>query len=223
MPQYSRTELLDLMKFNLGRGNGGVMVADELFGDTRLYFLLSQAQTQVYGDLMPIAPWVFVSIPWKMETTDGGITYDIPGWMFGHTEIYANLNGSRPMYASSYGALGCPDEFVFEGSRIRMAGNRPRTFADGPYVRYCGMPADISASRDPDMMPFEARELILWKALELAANVPQAMMDSQPWKTLYDTSLQRWMLLFRTSLSAPQEGNARTAWSWQLSLSMYNQ
>jgi hypothetical protein len=218
---WTTTAMVDRMLLYLGRGNGGSMVADELFTLPRCQTLLADAQEQVYGEFMPIAPWAFVSIPWKMSSPDGGRTYEIPGWMYGHAEIYAQESGGRALYGCSYGDRA--GDFVFEGSRIRMPGNVPRQFADGPYVRSAWMPGRISDSRAPDLMPDEARELILWKAMVLATGIAAAMIDSAPWEKRYAEAKERWQLLFKTALSAPQAGNARTAWSWQLSLSQFNQ
>lgn len=219
MAGWDTVDLFAKFKLYLGRGNGGVMVADELFTDQRMYELLADAQEQVYGDLAPRVPWVFVSIPTLMETFDGGVTYEIPKWMFGHAEIYATEKGGRQLYATNYGDYANPDGFVFEGFRIRMPGNQPRQFAAGPWARYVGHPGRISATRQPDMYPDQARELILWKALELGAGISQAMMDPAPWAAKYKEARIRWLELFKTAYSAPQGAEDRRAWSWQLSLS----
>lgn len=206
----------------LGRGNGGVMAYDELWTEDRTFDVLADAQETVYTELMPYVPNVFVSEPTRLTTSDGGITYDFASYPFGHVEIYAQDSGARELHAASYGTFGCADVFVFEGDRIRMVGNQPRTFSAGPYARYSGYPLRLTADQEPMLDPPPARELILWKALELAALVNGAQYDEKPFTQKYEQAKARWLLNWKTQKSARQHGNRTAEGRWWLTLSRYN-
>lgn len=198
MSGWSSADLLERMQLYLGRGNGGVMDADELWTATRLYQFLADAQETVYGELAPVAPHAFIGAPQQLVTADAGVTYTYPdgAYPFGHVEVYAQETGGRTLYATTYGNAG--GDFVFEGALIRTPGNRSRTYRTGPWARYTAFPTRLSASVEPSLSPPPARELILFKALEHAAEVSAGALDPLPWATKYQQARQRWVTLWQT-------------------------
>lgn len=218
---WDSSELMAKFLFNLGRGNGGQMTYDELFTEPRSWELLADGQEGVYTDHAPRASHVFVGVPTLLTSSDGGVTYPLAEWPMGHMEVYAVESGGRELRGSSYGDLS--GGFVFEGNKLRMPGNRPRTFASGPYARYSGYPQRLSASQEPTLMPYPARELILYKALVLAADVPGSGLDPAKWVQRYAEASKRHLINWCTQLSAPQQGNRRSAPAhWSTYLSEFN-
>ena len=218
MSGWTTADLKDRFQDYLGRGVGGVMAEDELWTAARIYRTLADAQEAVYHDLAPIAPHAFVGAPVLLTSSDGGRTYTFGAdvYPFGHVEVYAQEAGSRPLYATSYDDAG--GDFVIEGGTIRAPGNRVRTYASGPYARFTQFPARISASQEPTLSPPPARELILWKALELANDLPHGQMDPAPWRERYAEARARWVRSWQTQfnhMGTPAGGMPTAAW-WEL-------
>jgi len=189
----------------MGRGNGGVMDADELWTDTRAYLWLADAQEAVFADLAPMAPHAFVGVPTLLTSSDGGVTYTFgSSYPFAHVEVYAQESGGRALLASNYGTVG--GDFVIEGNTIRAPGNRTRTYSTGPYARFTTFPTRMSASQDPSISPEPARELILWKALENATEVSSGAMDATVWSAKYADAKRRWIVVWQTQYQSA--GNA---------------
>ena len=198
MSTWTSAQLYDRFLLYLGRGNGGVMDADELWTSARAYTWLADAQESVYADLAPRAPGAFVSAPVQLTSADSGVTftYGTNVYPFGHVEVYARERAGRELFASSYGNAG--GDFVIEGGRIRTPGNRARTYASGPWARFTAFPAAISASVEPSLEPPQARELILFKALENAADVSAGMMDASVWSAKYEAARKKWLVVWQT-------------------------
>lgn len=217
---WDSSELKARFLLYAGRGNGGQMQYDELWTATRVWEVLADAQEDVYADLVPRVPHVFVGVPVLLTSSDGGVTYDFADWPNGHMEVYAVENGGRELRGSSYGDLA--GDFVFEGNKLRSPGNRVRTYANGPWARYSGFPQRLSASQEPTLMPYAARELILYKALVKAADVPAAMFDGAPWEKRYTEALKRHLINWQTQQAAPQAGNRSQSAHWSTYLSAFN-
>lgn len=168
---------------------------DDAFPDAKIYRLLSQAQRQVYSDIAALFPRMLMGAPHAMETTDGGLTYHstiddadgTPIYPFGHAEVYVRVGGydGQELYGASYGS-GWGD-VVFEGNRVRIPQAWARTFPGTLYLRCVQMPVDISASSEPSLQPPFLRDLIVYRALVLAAKVG-AERDERPWEEMYQTA-----------------------------------
>jgi len=215
MAGWDSADLYDRFLLYLGRGNGGVMDADELWTSARSYRALADAQEVVYSDVAPICPQAFVQAPVQLVTTDGGVTYTYPGsaYPIAHTEVYAQETGGRQLYATSYGTWG--GDFVIEGATIRTPGNRVRTYSSGPYARYAALPSRISSTVEPTLQPEPARELILFRALADAADVSAGMMDNSPWISRYVEARKRWITVWQTQYrhqGTPSRGVASSPW-----------
>lgn len=196
---WTSPDLLARFYRYLGRGNGGTFGPDELWTESRAYETLSDAYEQVVTDCAPVAPAAFMGAPVQLVTADGGVTFTWPdgAYPLGHAEVYARLSGNRELYASTYSS-GNRDEFVIEGATIRTPGNRVHAYAAGPYGRAVFMPARLDASTNPTLAPDGARELILWRALAMAAEVANGELDPAPWERKYTEARDRWFRVWAT-------------------------
>lgn len=219
---WTSSGLRDRFLTYLGRGVGGVMDADELWTDARVYQWLADAQETVFSDLAPLAPHAFVGAPVQLTSPDGGQTYTFgSAYPFGHVEVYAQETGGRMLYATTYGNSG--GDFVIEGATIRTPGNRTRTYQTGPWARFTSFPTRLSSTVEPTIQPLPARELILWKALETAAEVSNGSMDPTPWATKYAEAKRRWTILWQTQYqSAGQQALTMPNGPWWLNLDAFN-
>lgn len=219
---WATADLVRKFQRILARGNGGALLEnDELWAPDDIDSCLSDAQEEVFGEMIPRVPLAFVGAPVLLTTSDGGITYDFPSYPFGHVEVYAKLANGRELVPTKFNAWG---DFLLEGAKIRTPGNRPRQYSGGPYARYCGLPtARISASDEPQLFPAAARELILYRAVILACDVWGATLDKKPFQEKYAESRLRWLTLWKTQ-SARQSGGGHSIVDgrWWLTLSQYN-
>lgn len=223
MSGWTSGDLYDRFQDYLGRGVAGVMQADELWTDARIYRTLADAQEAVYNDLAPIAPHAFVGAPVPLTSPDGGVTFTFGSGVYpmGHVEVYAQESGARTLYATTYDNLG--GDFVIEGGVIRTPGNRARTYTSGPWARFTQFPARLSATQEPTLTPPPARELILWKALEMAAELPHGQMDPTPWRERYSEARRRWVTTWQTQFNhAGTAAGNPTPDAWWLSLDAAN-
>lgn len=151
------------------------------------YRLLTLAQRQVFDELAPRFPRLFIGAPVQMVTTDSGLTYHISGSdadsnaivPFAHAEVYAESSGSV-LYGSSFDGSG---DVVFEGSQIRMPNAVARTFTTGPLIRYAAKPETLNASTQPTV-PGPVRDLIVPRALVLWCARGGAR-DPKPYQDMY--------------------------------------
>lgn len=217
MSGWTASDLKERFQLYLGRGNGGVLDADELWTDARIYLLLADAQEAVYADLAPFAPHAFVGVPVLLTSSDGGVTYTFPAYPIAHVEVFAQEAGGRQLFATSYGNRA--GDFVIEGSVLRAPGNVARTYASGPWARFSRFPDRIDAATDPAIEPEPARELVLWKALETAAEVANGALDATVWQDKYAQARQRWLTVWRTQ---HQYGLAGWSGPWWLTLDAMN-
>jgi hypothetical protein len=217
---WDSADLLDRFQLSLGRGTGGNMEADELWTDARAYRVLADAQEAVYTDLAPRVPGAFMSAPAQLTSSDGGVTYTFASYPFGHVEVYAQELGGRVLTASTYDDP--TGDFVIQGQTIRTPGNRARTYASGPWARYVSMPVRISASEEPSVQPESARELILWKALDMATDVAMGAMDPTPWRERYADARMRWLITWQTQYATQTQPGRGRGPSWWLAMDAWN-
>ncbi len=168
---------------------------DAAWPDATVYRFLSRAQQQVYADITAIFPRLLMGAPHAMETTDGGYTYHStvddtdgnPIYPFGAAEVYVRSGDydTRELYGSTYGRYD--GDVVFEGNKVRIPQHRVGSFSGTLYLRCVQMPESISASSEPTLQPPFLRELILYRALVLAANAG-AQRDPAPYEELYKSA-----------------------------------
>ena len=213
---WTTSDLTERFLLYLGRGNGGAFGPDELWTTARVHLILSDAYEQVVGDMAPRAPEQFMGAPVQLLTSDRRVyTFPNGDYPFGHVEVYARESGGRELYVSTYGDTS--GDFVVEGAQIRVVGNRQRTYQVGPIARYVAMPARLSDSQNPTLQPESARELILWRALILAAEVSNGEMDPTPWMSKYADARERWLTVWATQYATRGQaarGQLPVVW-WQ--------
>lgn len=126
--------------------------------DPQWYRLLSDAQVYWHGQFATHFPWVLYSAPTLLVSPDGGVTYDMPaGINPSKVEVYDAIGG-RLLIPGAYWSMGA--DYVWEGKKIRMPRGVPRSFGDGPYVRYIAAPVSITAAVQPVLLPDWARILL---------------------------------------------------------------
>lgn len=175
---------------------------DELVTDAFVYALLTEAQTEVLAEIATLAPLAQMGAPVLLTTTDSGVTYTFGTDANGHAvfplacEVYGTVEG-RELRACSWLSWG---DFVIEGDKIRMPGNRALTFDDGPYARFVRADASISASIEPILKPAPARILLVYKALIAFAAVG-GLRDPSPWEEKYVAAWKTWLTAMRTQFA----------------------
>lgn len=156
MADLDAADLLARLKATLQRPT-----TDDATTDAQLYTLLSNAQRKVLQMMAAHVPWVNYAAPEKLTTADSGATYTFAYYPLGHAEIRESRTGALlqpvPEWSNLWG-------YVQEGQTIRWPNGQTRTFADGPYARYCREPDVISGSVAPILKPDYARLGIVYEA-----------------------------------------------------------
>ena len=191
--------------------------SDELVTPTLVYALLSEAQTEILGELATLAPASQMGAPVLMTSADGGVTYTFGTDADGNDvfplacEIYAEIDG-REWRACSWTSWG---DFVPEGNKVRMPGNVAQTITNGPYARFVAANASITSVIQPVLNPPAARMLIVYKALVKFAAIG-AIRDPKAWQDEYDKAWKTWVTALRTqfadSAGVANEGLTRASW-----------
>jgi hypothetical protein len=148
------------------------------------YDLLSEGQDFWVRRIASVYPEALYGAPVKLTTADLGYTYtfglDADGmaiFPIGHVEIRASRTGNVLIPGTDWQN----NDFVLEGSKIRMPNGRQRTFTDGPYARFVAPPTNISAAVQPVINPPQARILIVLRAvITWATN--GGLRDPSPWE-----------------------------------------
>ncbi len=175
---------------------------DELVTSPFVYALLTEAQTEVLGELAALAPLSQMGAPVLLTSADGGVTYTFGTDANGHAifplacEVYGTVNG-RELKACSWTSWG---DFVVEGDKIRMPGNVAQTFDSGPYARFVRADASISDSIEPILKPAPARILLVYKALLKFAAIG-GLRDPAPWQEGYDRAWKTWLPAIRAQFA----------------------
>jgi len=143
--------------------------------DASWYSFLTEAQSDVFSDLFTRHPYLQYSAPVLMYSLDDGATYvfgvdaaaDLIRPM-GQTQIYASLKDIP------YNPLRVGEDYMIEGSLIRIPSARYRSFkSGGPYARFVAMPdTALDATHNSPLYPKHARMMLVWKALEYWAARP---------------------------------------------------
>lgn len=143
----------------------------------RAWQFLTDAQFRVAYQISQHIPWTNYAAPELLETADAGVgaLWKLPEdgasrqkeWM-GRIEVYDRLTDPPLGQGQFYDE--CAD-YCLEGPySIRLVQNRTRTWSGGaPYVRYMKKPGVIDTSRDPEILPKDARAVVvLWAAARWA-------------------------------------------------------
>lgn len=204
--RYSSADLVAMCKEKAGRPT-----VDAQMDDAAWYRLLTEAQDALVGEIAARVPSALAHQYATLDTDDGGATFtfgrDVYGELafpMGHVEVWARESGGRVLFAASYENKG--GDFVIEPKRIRTPGNSARTYADGPYARWVGVPAAITASVQPIIQPRPMRVLLVYYALMLWAERGQRR-DPAPWA-----------MAFRREWLGEPNGTGQLGWAGQLQL-----
>lgn len=165
---FGRADLLRRFKLEAGLAD-----ASELDDNNDLYPLLSDGQLQTTRELAARAPKPFYQAPVQMVTADGGFTFS-----FGASPVDPTKNvlpmgwvqiSPRQNAFSGDSFVGWKEgrEFINEGTKIRIAGNR--SWSGVLWTRFVATPPPITAAVDPILHPPEVNELTVYRAVELWA------------------------------------------------------
>lgn len=152
--------------------------------DTDWYRYLTDAQLYVIGQFQIHFPRLNWDVWEKMTPAPDLLSYTFTGTPLGRVEIHPSKKAPYTLRP------GAPDDhtadFYWDGeSTIRMTGDVPRTFPDGPYARYTARPDDITAGVQPVLLPPEARLLMVYKAVAAWAH-EGGLRDPAFYDDLYD-------------------------------------
>lgn len=186
MAMYTSAALLAAFKRRAKRP-----ATDESLTDADIYAYLSKGQEYWVMRLAPMQPSVLSGALVQMTTADSGKTYTfgtdpVDGTSnivpYGHAEIY-DATHNRPLRPGAEWDKGA--DFVPFGDHIAFAGGVAKP---GPYfARFVSRPDVIDADTAPSLVPIEARELILARALYVWAQ-ELGNVDPEPY-ALYERRL----------------------------------
>lgn len=175
---------------------------DETLTSPQGYQLLTDAQQELFEDLMVRANFANLQAPTLMTTADGGFTFtfgtDANGDAIvpmGHVGLYPSL-ASVPDYPWQEGV-----DYLNEGSQVRIPNNR--TYAGTLYYRGVIPPAPISASSAPTLKPAADRVLIVYAAAALYAGWGD-LRDPTSYRALYERGFARLCLRLKTQFRLGQ-------------------
>lgn len=195
MADYDSSDLLARAKRYARRP-----ATDESYDDVAWYASLTESQGEAIAFIVTRAPDAQYGDPVLLTTSDGGYTYKFgtdpdgdPEFPLGHCEIYASKNNipEEPLEPVV--------DFLLEGTKIRIPGNRTRAFADGgPYARFVLLPRKINATNQPTLVPKTARMIIVYGAVERWASRPGSGADPTYWEKRKKEEMGAALLLYRT-------------------------
>jgi hypothetical protein len=185
------TDLKRRLKQRLGRPSTDeaftVDATDDVYDDK-----LTEAQDRVNKLLAIHSPDAVWTVPTALTSDDGGVTYGFGTdtdsaaiFAFGHFEVYEK----RIDYPDLPLTEGV--DFVVQGTKLRMPGAVPRTFADsGPWALYVAPSNIVSAVHQP-VIPVIARHAMLtdaeircWEHLGLDSSGAEAAFENKDWPEL---------------------------------------
>ncbi len=156
---------------------------DQQQTDANWFSFLSQAQDHWTGQFALHCPWVLMTAPTQLTSTDSNETYtfgtdaDSVNIVPLSVVVYAKKDG-RPLRPGTYWDSAA--DYVWEGDKIRFARGKTKDFSDGPYARFITPPGEISASIEPTLKPKRARVLLVYRAVALWAS-RGGVRDPQPY------------------------------------------
>lgn len=163
--------------------------------------LLKEGQEHWVAIIASTVPEALYGAPVLLTSADGGKTYTFgndgngqPIFPLGHVEIRASRTGRLLIPTAEYGN----GDFVMEGDRIRIPGNKSKTFGGvGPYARFVTMPDTLDATHQPIIKPGPARILIVLRAAITWAN-QGGLRDPSPWEREEAEKWGLWLNAYRT-------------------------
>lgn len=190
-----------LSRFNSFAGRPS---ADEITDATK-YQWLAQAQQEVYDEIATKVPQALYGSPTALSTADSGKTWTFASSILpiGHVEIYPALNAipDSPLIEGV--------DYLAEGPTIRIPNDRAWTATSTLNGRYIATPADITSSTQPSLLPVEARELIVFKGVEVFSATVRDFELEDRMAVRYGRALSKWLLKFKTQYFTQGSGSRR--------------
>jgi hypothetical protein len=149
-------------------------VDDEAMSPTKWYRLLTEAQTLWFPQVAAHLAHVMLGAPELLTSDDGGVTYTFgldddgrPVVPMAVRVFRREQDAYEPEGASAWG-LTTGVDYLMLGDRLefRLSGTRPSFPDGGPWVRYIAPPGEIDASHEPTLLPVEARQILVYAAVE---------------------------------------------------------
>lgn len=169
-----------------------------------LYTFLRDAENRVKHELGSVAPEVLYNAPTLLTSADGGYTYTF-GTDSGSNAI-APIGHVR-LFASKqhipFEPLESGIEYVWEGTKVRMVQNAPRTFADGPYAQWIAPTLVIDGSSNTMTLPVQLRMLAVHDACQRYA-MSGGVLDPTPYEKAYTEEFSRQMTTAQINRTAGQ-------------------
>jgi hypothetical protein len=167
------------------------------------YAFLAEAQREVFNDLALYVPEPFFEAPVALTAAGDRKTFTFPSSInpIGPVEVYPSLEAipDSPLIEG--------EDYMSEGDQIRIPNNR--SYSGTIYVRYVAPPSDIDASTEPTLVPAQARELIVYKAVALWAEGGGLRPDlADRMETRYQQKLAKWLLFFHNQYDGKGTGDA---------------
>lgn len=146
---------------------------DQQQSDANWFSFLSTAQDHWFRQFALHMPWLNMTAPTLLTSTDSNETYT-----FGTDADSVNIEPlSVVLFAKKDGRILTPGtywdrnaDYVWEGDKIRFPRGKTKDFTDGPYARFMTPPGAISASIEPTLKPKSARILLVYHAVALWAS-----------------------------------------------------
>lgn len=179
---WGRLHLHQMLRTLAGRPETDEALTPELIDQ-----LLTLAQAHWYGAIAAIVPEALYGPPHRLESRDGGYTYEFghdeygrPIDPMGHVQL---MRGSAGGPVIRPGVPWSPGGFITEQGRLRWTDGRPHRFAEGLWGRWVTPPGPIDESHEPTLVPIDARMLLVYRALVLWAKRGKGVTDPAHWES----------------------------------------
>lgn len=180
--------------------------ATDAVTDATKYSFLAQGQREVFNDLALRVPEALFGAPAALIPASDSKTFTFPSSAYpvGPTELYPSLAAipDNPLIEGV--------DFLAEADQIRIPADR--SYSGTIYARYIPTPSDIDASTEPALVPTQARELIVYKAVELfgeRGGLRVALSDRM--RVRYAEALTKWLLYWQLQYDGQGTGAANRA------------
>lgn len=163
MADWDTADLVARCKRRRRRPDTDVGVDDEDW-----YAFLTEAESEWKPVIAQHFPEEMFGAPVQLTTSDE-VVYTFPGVTESPLALVVmdSLNGypllPGPFWSDS-------NDYVWEGTTIRMCRNQPRSFPNGPYARFVSPPGTIDADTDSTILPARLRALLVEQACALQAS-----------------------------------------------------
>lgn len=169
---------------------------------TTKYSFLAEGQREAFNDIALRCPEALFSAPAALTAASDRKTFTFGAGVYPiAVELYPSL-AAIPTDPLIEGI-----DFLAEGAQIRIPNDR--SWAGTIYGRWVAPPSDVDASTEPTLVPAQARELIVFKAVELFAERGGLRPDlADRMGARYERALTKWLLYFHNQFDGQGTGAA---------------